>query len=57
MKCSLNFKITIKLFSFLFSYAGYPMIENEFFDNQIKVIQRNRRQKLLLYRQKVDRTR
>jgi len=41
---------------FLFSYAGYPMIENEFFDNQIKVIQRNRRQKLLLYRQKVDRT-
>ncbi len=56
MKCSLNFKITIELFSFLFSYAGYPMIENEFFDNQIKVIQRNRRQKLLLYRQKVDRT-
>jgi hypothetical protein len=43
------------LISFV-SYGGYPMIENEFFNNGIKVINRERQQSLLKYRQKVDRT-
>ena len=32
------------------------MIENEFFNNGIKVLERERRQSLLIFRQKVDLT-
>ncbi|CAF0940263.1 unnamed protein product [Rotaria sordida] len=37
-------------------YAGYPMNENEYFNNGIKVLQRERRRSLLKFRQKVDLT-
>jgi hypothetical protein len=39
----------------LFRYGGYPVVDNEFFNNGIKVINRERRQSLLKYRQNVDR--
>lgn len=39
-----------------FRYAGYTMMENEFFNNGIKVINRERRRRILKYREKVDRT-
>jgi uncharacterized membrane protein YobD (UPF0266 family) len=38
------------------SYAGYSMIENEYFNNGIKVLERERRRSLLKFRQKVDLT-
>ncbi|CAF0815027.1 unnamed protein product [Rotaria sp. Silwood1] len=37
-------------------YAGYSMIENEYFNNGIKVLERERRRSLLKFRQKVDLT-
>ncbi|CAF1168465.1 unnamed protein product [Adineta steineri] len=37
-------------------YGGYPMIENDYFNNEIKIITRDRRRTLLKYQQKVDRT-
>ncbi|UJR09778.1 hypothetical protein I4U23_014005 [Adineta vaga] len=37
-------------------YAGFSMSENEYFNNEIKVINRERRRTLLQYRQKVDRS-
>ncbi|CAF3355230.1 unnamed protein product [Rotaria socialis] len=37
-------------------YTGYSMIENEYFDNGIKVLERERRRSLLKFRQKVDLT-
>ncbi len=39
-----------------FSYAGYSMIENEYFYNGIKVLNREHRRSCLKFRQKVDRT-
>ncbi|CAF4350265.1 unnamed protein product, partial [Adineta steineri] len=37
-------------------YGGYPMIENDYFNNEIKILSRDRRRTLLKYQQKVDRT-
>lgn len=37
-------------------YAGASMVENNFFDNGIRLIVRERRRSLLKYRQQVDRT-
>ncbi|CAF3149631.1 unnamed protein product [Rotaria sp. Silwood2] len=37
-------------------YAGYSMIENEYFYNTIKVINREHKRKIFKYRQKVDPT-
>ncbi|UJR36308.1 hypothetical protein I4U23_029035 [Adineta vaga] len=35
-------------------YSGYSMIENEYFNNSIKVLQRERQRSLLKFQQKVD---
>ena len=38
------------------SYIGYSMISNEYFNNSIKVLERERRRSLLKFQQKVDLT-
>jgi membrane metallo-endopeptidase-like protein 1 len=48
--------ITKKTKSFFYSYAGYYMSENEYFNNGIKVLERERRRSVLKFRQKVDLT-